>query len=290
MIEPVPAGTLPAACNSKQMEIAPVLDRFELKYTIPFSLVGPISDFIAPYCSLDKYSECSPDLFYIINSLYFDTPDFTFLRNRLLRAERRFNMRIRSYGARPEPPYFLEIKQRLGDVVKKFRSKVYAADLETLIFDGAQAGQVDDKNRPNCELFRQTFQRYNAQPVVLVQYKRKAYISCFDEYARVTFDAALRSMPRKDYIPLPLDDEMIPCDFQNGYDPGTNVILELKCYTEFVPLWMIDMVRTFQLTRRGFSKYATCLRPVLERYRYDPGYSRASTLLSQMSEESTGED
>jgi hypothetical protein len=38
-------------------EIPPVLDRYEAKYTIPESLIAGISDFIRPYCYLDKYSE-----------------------------------------------------------------------------------------------------------------------------------------------------------------------------------------------------------------------------------------
>ena len=59
---------------------------------------------------------------------------------------------------------------------------------------------------------------------------------------------------------------MLPCDVQNAYDSGTNVILELKCYTSFVPLWMIDLVREFQLRRRGFSKYMTGLRQVVNSY------------------------
>jgi hypothetical protein len=34
----------------------PVLERYELKYTIPEDMVAPISAFIEPYCALDKYS------------------------------------------------------------------------------------------------------------------------------------------------------------------------------------------------------------------------------------------
>ena len=52
-----------------------LLDRFESKYTIPIQLVEPIIQFILPYCSYDKYSALSPDKYYKINSLYFDTPD-----------------------------------------------------------------------------------------------------------------------------------------------------------------------------------------------------------------------
>jgi hypothetical protein len=64
-----------------------LLDRFEYKYTIPIQMVEPIIQFILPYCSYDKYSALSPDKYYKINSLYFDTPDFLFLRKRMLKQK-----------------------------------------------------------------------------------------------------------------------------------------------------------------------------------------------------------
>jgi hypothetical protein len=266
------------AGKSKQAEIGPVLARFETKYTIPLSMVDSISDFISPYCSLDKYSEQSSDRYYGINSLYFDTPSFLFLRQRLLRAENRFNMRIRTYGDKPQLPYYLEIKQRQGDVVRKFRTKIFNADLFSLLHGtGPMAVEgPDDANRRNMELFLQTRHRYNAQPAVIIQYKRKAYISDCDDYARVTFDRNIRYMQQNDYDPLPVESNMTPCDVQTCFDPGTCVILELKCYTTYVPLWMIDCVRAFELRRRGFSKYATCMRPVFQRQTPGNWQSRTS--------------
>jgi hypothetical protein len=255
------------AGKSKQAEIGPVLARFETKYTIPLSMVDSISDFISPYCSLDKYSEQSPDRYYGINSLYFDTPSFLFLRQRMLRAENRFNMRVRTYGDEPQLPYYLEIKQRQGDVVRKFRAKSFETNLSGLLHDAGPAGteDMDVKNRENLELFTKTRHRYNAQPAVIIQYKRKAYISDCDDYARVTFDRNISYMQQNDYDPVPVESKMTPCDVQTCFDPGTCVILELKCYTTYVPLWMIDCVRAFELRRRGFSKYATCMRSVFQR-------------------------
>ncbi|MBN1130432.1 MAG: polyphosphate polymerase domain-containing protein [Chitinispirillaceae bacterium] len=255
--------------GAKQFEMPALLERFESKYTIPYDLVEPISEFVAPYCSLDKYSERAPDLFYTINSLYFDTPEFHFLWQRLMKVEKRFNMRIRSYGEQPRPPFFLEIKLRRGDIIQKVRARVNTADLAEL-FETNGCGRLeeeDEKRMENRQLFCRVAQTYNARPVVLVQYMRKAYVSDIDQYGRVTFDLALRCMPRTGYDPIPVESEMIPCDGSGCFDPGTNVILELKCYTSFVPLWMVDLVKTFHLKRRSFSKYATSLRPVLNRYR-----------------------
>jgi len=253
-----------------------LLDRFESKYTIPIQLVDPIVRFIQPYCSYDKYSALSPDKYYKINSLYFDTPDYLFLRKRMLKVEKRFNMRIRCYGDNPKYPYFFEIKQRLGDIVRKTRAKVDDPEYARYFF--ATKDQLppleDKKNSKHRDLFFQTAFRYNAHPVVLVQYRRQAFFSNYDEYARVTFDINLRYKAQNDYYPLPVDGDMIPCDVALGNDNCSYAILELKCYTSFVPLWMVDLVRTFNLQRTGFSKFSTCLRGVFSRYSSDGLFNR----------------
>ena len=264
-----------------------ILERFESKYTIPYSMIDEISAFIAPYCSLDKYSAISPDLFYRINSLYFDTPHFLFLQQRMRKAERRFNMRIRSYGDHPVLPYFFEIKQRRGDVVKKYRARTDDADIHDQL--GAPARRrfdnEDDTNFNNRELFARTAHRYNAGPVVLVQYKRKAYVSECDDYARVTFDLGLRYMQRNEYDPVPRESEMKPCDAQTCFDGGCNTVLELKCYTSFVPLWMIDLVKTFNLKRRSFSKYANSVRPAYSSFDSGGGFLREPIIANVLADD-----
>ena len=254
--------------KEKQSGIPPVLERYESKYNIPFWMVDEISRFIEPYCSLDAYSEKSPDLYYTINSLYFDTPGYLFLLLRLQRAGNRFNMRVRTYGEHPVLPWFLEIKHKRGDIMRKYRAKIHSEHLEHLLNSPELLHHhvKDEKEEKNRLLFYKLVHMYNAQPKVLIQYKRKAYISDIDEYARVTFDIKMRSMPQNGYNPLAQEELMLPCDVQNAFDSGTSVILELKCYTSFVPLWMIDLVRKFQLHRRGFSKYLTGLRQVANSY------------------------
>jgi hypothetical protein len=250
--------------KDKQSGIPPVLERYEAKYTIPFDLIDPISKFVEPYCFLDAYSEKSPDLFYLINSLYFDTPDYLFLRLRLRKADNRFNMRIRTYGESPVFPWFFEIKHKRGDIMKKYRAKFYNENIE-LLLNNPEAMANDAKNEKEAKnrlLFHRLVQTYNAEPKMLIQYKRKAYISETEEYARVTFDTTLRSMKQTNYIPLPDESRLQPCDVETAYDYNSSVILELKCYTSFVPLWMLDLIREFQLNRRGFSKYMTGLRQI----------------------------
>ncbi|MEO7779165.1 MAG: polyphosphate polymerase domain-containing protein [Fibrobacteria bacterium] len=250
---------------------APMLERYELKYTIPAEQVEEIAAFAKTYCHADRFSASSPDGYYQVNSLYLDSPDFFFLRQRLNGSENRFNMRVRSYGLRPEPPYFLEVKQKSGDIVRKYRARMRETDLEHALDPAADpAGMVmDAREAGSAVLFRSLAHTYNAAPVAMTSYRRRALFSHCDEYARVTFDAGLKYMPQREYRPLDVSDLLVPSDTETLFDEGTSVILELKCYAKQVPLWMVDMIRRFQLRRRGFSKYSAALAQVFRRHAFD---------------------
>ncbi len=254
----------------EQHDIPAVLDRYEAKFTIPAFMIEPISEFASVYCEPDKHSEKTGDLFYRVNNLYFDTPNYLFLKKRLEGAEDRFNMRVRSYGDDPGPPFFLEVKQKKSNVVRKFRAKVHDDWLHDIYQeDGTEqvdtlAGEEDN----NRKLFSRLSYAYRAAPRVLTQYRRKAYVSIVDEYARVTFDTDLRYREETGYSLIPDEEKMVPSDDETIFDPGCGVILELKCYCSRVPLWMIDLIRHFDLKRRSFSKYVTGVMNVLNLFTY----------------------
>lgn len=258
--------------RSRQKTIPPVLERYELKYMIPSCMVEPISDFAAIYCSPDNYSLNSTDGFYRVNSLYLDSPDWFFLRMRLEGMDNRINMRVRSYGDDPDVPYFLEIKQKTGGVVRKYRAEVRDRNwFRAYTEPGFYPYQVgtDGKEDASRKLFERMVFTYNAAPVILTQYARKAWISEVDDYARITFDRELKFRPETEYRPVPEKDRMIPSDHTLAFDPGCDVILELKCYTTMVPIWMLDMIRYFDLQRRSFSKYQTGVSEMMGFNRYD---------------------
>jgi len=109
---------------NSQKEMPNKLERYELKYFIPESWVEPISEYLSMYCSLDKHSEKTNDHYYMVYSLYLDSPSLTFLQQRLNGSENRFNMRIRSYDSKESLPRFLEIKQKKNTIIRKYRAKI----------------------------------------------------------------------------------------------------------------------------------------------------------------------
>lgn len=239
------------------------LDRYELKYIIPKELIEPITEYLLAYSHLDYHSSISPNGFYSINSLYFDTPNYTFLKNRLYKKNPRFNMRARSYGYEPKEPYFLEIKYKASGTVRKYRSKITQFEWENLFTNPDYRTNEfgSEKERENKELFYKTALKYQATPKIMTQYHRRAFVSDLDEYVRVTMDINMSCYKEESYILKPDLSKLIPYDSQKIYAKEAesnidgSVILELKCYPNSVPIWLLDLIRIFELERTSFSKY-----------------------------------
>lgn len=251
-----------------------VLERYELKYLISPEMVEPISRFVETYCDMDYYSAISPDKFYTINSLYLDTPNLFLWRFKERANAFNFNMRIRSYGENPKPPYFFEIKYKIREFVKKRRAKVLTENWVDILTEGILPEQSEGPSDENLQDFLRMKMTYNVGPVILTQYRRKAYISHQDDYARVTFDRRLRYQEVSDWQLKP--DESLLCHYDHPdsfEEPGRNVILELKCEKK-IPLWFIDLIQRFQLVGGSFSKFGNSLETHLQ----VPGISVPGTL------------
>ena len=244
------------------INLPPVLERYELKYLIPYSYVDPITQFISPYCSLDHFSNITEGNFYTVNSLYFDTRGFEFLKQRINGKDSRFNMRVRAYADGDKAPYFMEIKHKVGAVIKKYRATATEAQWPNILQD--PNFQLDNTEstaeRANKELFLRLAHSYAIEPKILTQYKRRAFFSTVDGYARVTMD---RDMKYRDEPELNLKPGNNMCNYDNENIYATNqlndekasIVLELKCNVGEVPMWMIDLITFFELKQTGFSKY-----------------------------------
>ncbi|MDG5815799.1 polyphosphate polymerase domain-containing protein [Chitinispirillales bacterium ANBcel5] len=254
-----------------QDPIAPVLCRYELKFVIHESLIEPISRFVSCYCSLDKYSEIKSDNFYMINSLYLDTPDYLFLRRRIADEDGRYNMRVRMYSEDPADLNFLEIKYKTGSILKKIRAKIHGNDWPAVILDPSYEPDLalGIQESENADKFIRLAITNNIEPKVIIRYRRKAYISDYDDYARVTFDREIRCAVPHNWGTVPQPGSLHYLDHENLFADDSNVVLELKCYTNSVPLWMIDLIRTFDLHRCSFSKYLSGIREANTLIDYD---------------------
>lgn len=259
------------------IHLPPVMERYELKYLIPWKYLDPITDYLSLYCSLDHYSKISKEnnYFYKVSSLYLDTPRFEFLRQRIDGKDLRFNMRVRVYGDGEKEPYFLEIKNRIGvpGVLKKYRATAYKNDWPHILTN-PEYRVPEDTNKTekvNKELFLRLANSYAIEPKILTSYMRRAFFSTVDNYARATMDVDMKYRIEHEYN---LCSSYGMCNYDNETIYANNtrseacIILELKCKVGQVPCWMLDLIKLFNLQQVGFSKYVNSSLTSL----YDNGY------------------
>lgn len=234
------------------------LERYELKYHVPFELLPELDSFLKPWCELDPASAKSHDGFYWITSLYLDNFRHTLLRMGQLKPDGRFNLRIRTYGEHPEnsSAWHFEIKEKSCDQVTKLRG-VFKGPSPALMWEDSHTvfSQAKGEDLANLKTFFHRALSYNVQPFVLTQYRRKAWFGRMEDYARVTLDIGMRWREELgfDFSVDPRD--MRPSDLPERFDPGCNAVLELKCSRDQIPIWMIDLIRRFDLVRSGYSKF-----------------------------------
>ena len=116
----------------------------------------------------------------------------------------------------------------------------------------------------NLELFQHLAAAYGIEPKIFTSYRRQAFFSTVDDYARVTFDIDMRYREQSPVVsanPYSLNpqDDCINYDLQTIYETEPqhrgNVILELKAMIGAVPTWMLELIHRFELKQVGFSKY-----------------------------------
>ena len=234
------------------------IERREFKYLIDEQTAERVRDFIRPFCVLDKNARHHANSRYVIDSLYFDTPDMRLFWANDEEVCDRFKLRIRTYPETPNAPVFFEVKARYNDVIVKDRGRA-PKDWASLLSVSGSLGRKREKAIESAaiERFTTIVRMQHARPVVLVRYTREPYESTIDDYARVTFDRAIQSQRISTLTMTPEPGRWRASDAGEQMHSGCSpTVLELK-FTANVPAWMVSMVRTLNLDRRAFSKYGT---------------------------------
>lgn len=228
--------------------------RFELKYLIQEPCARAIRDFMRGYLVVDEHADPRNGNQYPVHSVYLDNGNYALYRSTTHGHKNRFKLRARFYNERPKSPVFFEIKARHTDVILKQRAAVRRRSAQDLL-----AGQwpkpadlvaSDNSAFGPLQRFTSLQSMLNASGKVLVSYMREAYVTPDDNSVRVTFDRELKtavyrgvfSMGAMAIRPVRVD----------------GVVLEIK-FTDAFPVWLREMVRVFDLERRPFAKYVTCI-------------------------------
>ena len=241
---------------------ANLIDRREFKYLIDAATAAGVRAAIQPFCERDPWAARNPRGVYTIESIYLDNPGLSlFWANEHEQCDR-IKMRVRGYAGAPGSPVFFEVKRRINDVISKARGKVPRALYSELLTNPAAAipEAIGGKDRGAVERFLAIHRGMQLRPFTVVRYEREPYFSRIDDYARVTFDTAIRAQATDHYsLDLPARGWRALDDAVTQRTLESLVVLELK-FTAAVPRWLVNIVERLGLARRSFSKYGTSIR------------------------------
>ena len=187
-----------------------------------------------------------------VQSLYYDTPDYTLIRASLNRPAYKEKLRLRGYG---EPgtitQSYLEIKKKYDGVVYKRRTAMPLREAVACLSRGEipeEAGQVGRE-------IQWMLRRYELRPAAVIAYDRNAWFCREEPGLRVTFD---RNLTFRDWA---MD--------LNAVDPGIRLLpadrqlLEIKTGGAY-PLWLCRLLQEIRAERTHFSKYGLAYRRYIQ--------------------------
>lgn len=225
--------------------------RREIKYLIDEHKALAVRAFVQCYLQADENAAGKPDNSYDVHTLYLDSNHLLTFHAANNGERNRFKLRIRYYDDDPISPVFFEIKRRINEGIVKQRARVKRDAVKALLVGEAprQEYLYAESGQQWVDLldFWQLVERIEAAPRAHNAYLREAYVNAGKASVRVTLDRNVRIEPEFSGV---LSAQMLnPVEVYGG-----QVILELK-FTERMPAWMIEMVRSFELKSCGAAKY-----------------------------------
>lgn len=225
--------------------------RFEFKYQIPQRLIHGIIPMLLKYMDIDDYAKFSPEKYYEISSLYFDTPTLLCYHDKLDGVRTRKKLRIRKYISKiqDDTPVFLEIKKRYDTVMVKDRVKLTHKECRDLFQNNyAVKTQIPDEHRKALNDFLWLKIRNGMVAQNMVIYKRIPFMGKYDPRFRVTIDYDIRTHSAQ-WIDEVKRGEAV---YQGM------AILEVK-FNNILPFWFLNIIRKYGLEKAPFSKYCNSL-------------------------------
>jgi SPX domain protein involved in polyphosphate accumulation len=225
--------------------------RFEFKYLLPLQLRNKIEQDLAFFLQYDPFVADKEGHRYAVRSLYYDDLAYSAFYDKVdgLHSRSKFRVRTYSFYSTEQTPVFLEIKGRHNNLVYKHRTPLAndAVDWEAL--SGNTLTQTVLK-QADTSAVRNQFEfdtvRKGLQPVALIDYMRRPYVSKFDPSFRITFDEELK-VTRTNYL-FPKSSGFAAKQIQPGY-----TILEVK-FRHHMPSWFHRVIQAHELQRISISK------------------------------------
>lgn len=204
------------------------------------------------YILPDTYNNSSWQ--YMLSSLYYDTDDYRFYREKLDWLKFRRKVRIRIYETEKtitdDSIVYVEIKQRINRVTQKRRVPMKYKEALALCNKGIIPEHDDCDDAVINEIYEMVVEN-NLKPACITSYARQAYFGTdFDSGLRVTFDTNIRYRSQN----LNLHEKAIG-DYMISPD---RVIMEVKV-NERVPYRLTELIAAHNFRLIRISKYCQWL-------------------------------
>jgi len=222
--------------------------RYEFKYILDDDRRKKIEEELSHFMQLDPFVERFENRKYLVRSLYFDDPFYTFYYEKTDGLMHRQKFRIRTYSMEYDEtiPIMLELKGRYNNFVYKHRTEL-KHDNESR-HDVFELLESLDQGKPISKQFTYDRFRKRIKPIMLIDYQRRAFQSKYDYEFRITFDGELYGTQTTNLFP---DNKVHRRALIDGF-----TIMEVK-FRKHVPPWFHRIMIKYQLNRVSISKYCT---------------------------------
>jgi SPX domain protein involved in polyphosphate accumulation len=224
--------------------------RYEFKYILNQQMKTNIESELSHFMQLDPFVEQFANKKYLVRSLYFDDDTYSFYYEKADGLMHRQKFRIRTYATEYNEniPIMLELKGRYNNFVYKHRI-VIKHDAKVVKNTSTLTSYLEKTHdNPITKQFVYDKFRKKIKPIMLIDYKRRAYQSKYDYEFRITFDGELYGTKTNKLFP---DDNIYKRKLIDGY-----TIMEVK-FRKHVPPWFHRIMIKYQLNRISISKYCT---------------------------------
>ena len=258
-LRPAPTKAKPARPERATPErpLRAFTNRYEIKYLVKLRQLDQVLATLDGLLSPDRNGGL--DGGYYVHSIYYDSPDLNYFREKMEGQKVRMKPRLRSYrsGLDGSPTaLFLELKGRHDRIVNKRRCRLDADLAQKLLTDAPVRPNGWASDSPILGEFQYLSHRHRLQPCVSVLYHRTAYFGTFCPNLRITFDRLVQCSAATS-LTAPSD----------GFQPTIaydQAVVELK-YNDKVPRMLLNRLHALGLQHRTFSKFATSMLRCFDR-------------------------
>lgn len=233
--------TLTEVCMSESVY------RHEVKYETDPDKAWSIRQNIAPLLQIDSNAAITG--YYVVKSLYFETPYNSDYTDKELGVQFRQKVRLRSYAG--NDVYKLEIKSKNGDVATKYSVSLTRRQAE-MVVNGNYNCILEIGSANRMYIYHQLITNVY-RPLMVVSYTRYPFTNPAGNF-RVTFDENIRYSVNYESLFQEIPMTGLTTD---------KTIIEIK-YDDFVPDWITDYLVGNGINAGENSKYGSAFKNIFD--------------------------